>query len=320
MFKGAAPVTGQFLEGALVQIDQQQGYCPVELSQAEETPVAQSGQNPALYDQHGVLHLGLIPGVAWSCCQQGAAVVGGEFVVQAVGLWVVALGVLDQGAGLVGHDQSRHTTEELQRLNLGTDPVDRGLARGGTGVGVVRRSKGGHEDLCSGDLAAGGINNRHSLTGVVDEQLLTGNMGLAHGTLQAHRPLSVLDAKAGVLVGQKVVFGVFLPQQLQGEAARVNRDSTLTILGPGSFTFTTMVGIACPATGCCAIEIVQGPIFDLALNKSLAPGQSASVFPGALVKYRLTVTNQGNVPATEIALSVSQSGAPFYCWWSNQRK
>ena len=87
--------------------------------------------------------------------------------------------------------------------------------------------------------------------------------------------------------------------------AVVNADSTLTIKGPGSYTFISTVGVSCPASGCCAIEIVPGPIFDLALSKTLAPGQAASVFPGALVKFRLTVSNQGNVAATQIALSDS---------------
>ncbi|WP_207505402.1 Ig-like domain-containing protein [Telluribacter humicola] len=41
--------------------------------------------------------------------------------------------------------------------------------------------------------------------------------------------------------------------------AEVNADLSLTIKGPGSFTFTSLVGYACPATGCCAIEVVPGP-------------------------------------------------------------
>ncbi|HEV7350573.1 SdrD B-like domain-containing protein [Telluribacter sp.] len=40
--------------------------------------------------------------------------------------------------------------------------------------------------------------------------------------------------------------------------AAINQDTTLTIKGPGSFTFTSVVGISCPASGCCAIEIVPG--------------------------------------------------------------
>ena len=37
--------------------------------------------------------------------------------------------------------------------------------------------------------------------------------------------------------------------------AVVNADSTLTIKGPGSYTFISTVGISCPASGCCAIGL-----------------------------------------------------------------
>ncbi|WP_373511664.1 SdrD B-like domain-containing protein [Persicitalea sp.] len=87
--------------------------------------------------------------------------------------------------------------------------------------------------------------------------------------------------------------------------AIVNEDSTLTILGPGSYTFISTVGVSCPATGCCAIEIVDGPIFDLALSKNLAPSQASLVMPSDVVIFRLYVKNEGNIPATNIALTDS---------------
>lgn len=92
--------------------------------------------------------------------------------------------------------------------------------------------------------------------------------------------------------------------------ARVNADSSLTIMGPGSYTFISTVGVSCPATGCCAIEIVDGPIFDLALNKNLAPGQASLVMPGDIVKFRLYVKNEGNISATQIALTDSLPAKP----------
>ena len=68
----------------------------VEFHEAEEFAVAQSGQYPALNHQDCVFKLGLISGVRCPCCQQGAAVVGSKFFVQAVVLWVVVAQVLDQ--------------------------------------------------------------------------------------------------------------------------------------------------------------------------------------------------------------------------------
>ena len=44
------------------------------------------------------------------------------------------------------------------------------------------------------------------------------------------------------------------------------------------------------------------PNFDLALRKELAPGQPAVVTVGASVDYRITVTNEGTIPATAITI------------------
>ena len=101
--------------------------------------------------------------------------------------------------------------EEFQRLNLGTDPVGGGLARCGTGVGAVRCAQCGHEDLGLRDLARGGVDDGNGGAGVVDEQLLPGDVDLSHRACLGLGELAVLDAKAGVLVGQGVAGGVLLP-------------------------------------------------------------------------------------------------------------
>ncbi|WP_157585430.1 SdrD B-like domain-containing protein, partial [Runella zeae] len=44
-------------------------------------------------------------------------------------------------------------------------------------------------------------------------------------------------------------------------------------------------------------------VFDLALRKTLAAGQAASVNPGSTVKFTITIYNQGNVDATAIQVS-----------------
>ena len=148
--------------------------------------------------------------------QQCAPVVLGEFLVGSVGLGVVGVGVLDQRAGLIRHDQARHAADELERADLGADPVGGGLAQRGARVGVVRRPERGHEDLRRGDLAGARVDEGYAVAGVVHEQLLAGDMDLAHRALQALRERAVLDAKACVLVGQRAlvaeIAGVLFPQ------------------------------------------------------------------------------------------------------------
>lgn len=115
---------------------------------------------------------------------------GGELVAQPVGRNVVGVGVPDQCKGLVGHGKARHTAEEFQRLHLGANLVSRGLPSGGTGVGVIGGTKGGHKDLGLGNLSRGGVNDWHCLLSVVGKQLLTGHIGLAYRALEPQGPLS----------------------------------------------------------------------------------------------------------------------------------
>ena len=201
LLKGTAPATGQFFEGALIEVAQQQGNRVVEFQEIEEFAIAQSGQDPALNDHDGALDLRFVSGLGRACCQQGTAIVGREFFVQAVVLGVIAVGVLDQRAGLIWHNEQWHATEEFQFQYLGADPVGGGLARGGAGERVVGGAKGGDEDLRFGNLAGARIDDGHGLTSVINKQLLPGNMGLTHGAFEAHRPFPVFDAKAGVLEG-----------------------------------------------------------------------------------------------------------------------
>ncbi len=216
--EGVAAAARQLLERAQVQIGHERSDRRVELDQAEEAAVAQPRQNPPLDQEHRALDLGFVSRVRRACGQQGAAVMAGELLVRAVGQRVVGVGMFDQRARLVGHDQPRHAAEEFQRLHLRADPVGGGLARCGTGVRVARRPQRGHEDLRGADLTGGRIGDRHGLPGVVDKQLLARLMHLAHGALEALRPRAVLDAKTRVLVGLRVTAGVLLPQQHQGHA------------------------------------------------------------------------------------------------------
>jgi hypothetical protein len=216
--EGRVAAAGQLLEGAVVQLGQQLCDGHVELGQAEEAPVAQPRQDPALDDLHADFHLGLVARAAWPSREHRHVVVRRELLDQPTGDGVVAVGPGDQCPGLIGHDQAGHAADELQRVDDGADPVGGGLRGRSAGVGVVRRAQHRHEDLGAADLAGGGVHDGHGLAGVVHEQLLAGDVGLAHRALQTGGPGAVLHAVGGVLVGQVVAPLVLLPQQLQRDA------------------------------------------------------------------------------------------------------
>ncbi|GAB4046099.1 SdrD B-like domain-containing protein, partial [Spirosoma litoris] len=51
------------------------------------------------------------------------------------------------------------------------------------------------------------------------------------------------------------------------------------------------------------ITVSPTPVFDLALTKKLAPGQSATVAAGSNVTFTVTIYNQGNVDATNVQMT-----------------
>ena len=57
-----------------------------------------------------------------------------------------------------------------------------------------------------------------------------------------------------------------------------------------------------PASCTTSVEVVCLPFFDLALIKTLAPGQTNVVNPGDPVEFTITVTNQGTIDATYVQL------------------
>jgi len=66
-----------------------------------------------------------------------------------------------------------------------------------------------------------------------------------------------------------------------------------------SFEFTVQDANGCSST-CTAILNVPDCVFDLALQKTLAPSQPAVVQPGDDITFTITVFNQGNMSATNI--------------------
>lgn len=220
----------------------------VDLIHRGELLMAQAHQNPALHHLHGGFDLALVLRVIRACRQDGGAVVPGKVQHGLVGAGFVAVGVGNQGPGVVGHDELGHATEEAQGQGRGTQPFGHGLARCGAGIGVARGSQGGDEDM-----GATAVNQLQRGPGVVDEQLLPGAVDLAHGALEALGIAPVVLAELGVAMGglAGVLGAVLLPQQHQRHA-----------LAAQLLVDAAVVGLhkAAGSLGCAQQAVMQGGV------------------------------------------------------------
>ena len=99
---------------------------------------------------------------------------------------------------------------------MGADPVGQTLRPGRLGIGEVRRAQHRDEDLRRPDLAGQPVDDhRHGVAGVIDEQLVAAEMGLAHRHRQLARPGPVELAEPGVAIAVRVLLDVLVPQDRQ---------------------------------------------------------------------------------------------------------
>ncbi|WP_170061095.1 T9SS type B sorting domain-containing protein [Spirosoma aerolatum] len=82
--------------------------------------------------------------------------------------------------------------------------------------------------------------------------------------------------------------------------------SSLSGLSGGTYTLTIKDANGCVASPVAILATPTGcstPVFDLALTKKLASGQSANVTAGSSVTFTVTVYNKGNVDATNVQVT-----------------
>ena len=141
---------------------------------------------------------------------------GGHLAIGAVDLGVVEAGLDHRDLGVVWNQQPGRPTEEGEGPHMGVDPVGQGLGPAGVGEAEARSAHHRHEHMRRPRLAGAAVDDhRHGVAGVVDEQLVAAQVGLAHGFTAAFFQLPVELAEAAVAVALGVGLDVFVPQDLQ---------------------------------------------------------------------------------------------------------
>ena len=138
--------------------------------------------------------------------------------VAAIDLRIVERGLVHTALEIVGHDETRHAAKEAEHAHMGLDPVRQRLCPGRLRVGVVGSAEHRDEDLGLAHLAGRRIHDRDLLAGVVDENLVAGDVMLAHHRREATLKLAIQIAEPRVAVAVRMNLAILLPQHHQIDA------------------------------------------------------------------------------------------------------
>src|SRR6185369_854062 len=123
VLEGRTTATVEFLERAGVELFEKRRDRLVERGKAEEPAVAQSDEDPPLYDEHADLDLCLVSRLDRARRNDRRLVVLAELEVRRIDLRVVPVGARDGAAQLVWNEHLRNGTEVLETADRRTDEV-----------------------------------------------------------------------------------------------------------------------------------------------------------------------------------------------------
>ena len=141
----------------------------------------------------------------------------GHLLVRGVEFRVVATGVLDGGAGLVGDGQVGDPAEVFEGVDVAGDPVREPLGGEGLDVRGAACAEGGDEELGHALFPGDRVDPGDAVAGEVDEELLAAAVLLAHPEGEGAGPGAVDLAELGVLVAVVVLGLVLLPEEREGD-------------------------------------------------------------------------------------------------------
>ena len=208
----------------------------------------------------------------------GGAVMAGKIRIGAVDHRLVKACPGDAGLEIVAHRLPGSAAEKGECADVRGNPVWQALAQARLGIGVVRGAEHGDEDLRRADLASDPIDHLQGVTGIIDEQLLAGDVNLAQCRLKAPRPFLVAFAEPRIAEAVGVGVAVLLPQAASASRP-ARRSSRWTIRPIGLWTLVAR------QIGWRRIEPVLEPN-----TSSSSSGGNGQVRPARRVRLRYLLT------------------------------
>lgn len=151
----------------------------IHFGEGMENAVTEDGEDPAFSDEDAVFDLGFVAGPSGPGGKDGGGVVVGHILVGRVEGGFVEAGFEDRAPEVIGNQEMGDGAKISERPSVGADPVGKGLGAGGLGVGEGGGAPDGDEELGEGDFAGERVGEEESV-GIIDEELISGLVGLAH--------------------------------------------------------------------------------------------------------------------------------------------
>ena len=284
----------------------------VGLLQREERLSPQPAQNAGLGETHAVLDLGFVAWLARPRRQDADAVVRRHHAVAPIDLRIIEAGPIDARLQIVGNDQSRNTVEEAEHAHMGADPIGQCLRPGCLRIGEVGGSENGDEEFGFTDLASPAIDDGDLLAGIVDEDLVAGDVLLAHRRRQPLFETAEEFAEPAVAIAVGINGAVFLPQDLEGDARLLHLNDEI---GPARFRTPAHALFYAGAVEELALDRIVG---HLARQRPAQPCRRCSpqiVLDGASrhAEHHGDLPGAGAVPGKPKHLSQLSQGQPSLC-------
>lgn len=190
----------------------------IQVCQAKEGAVAQTGKDPALDYLDAHFCLGFVFGLANARRDDGCAIVLGQVLVGGIQVWLIPARVFHPRLEIIWDHDLGNTAKESEHADVGTGPVGQVLAPVSLGIGIVAGAQYADEDLGLANLARLRVDDGHRLTGVVYKDLFPTFVRESHRWIQPLGPLAIESAELTVAIPVRVGFAIFDPQQPQRDA------------------------------------------------------------------------------------------------------